>query len=180
MNTIDKQSIEKAYELYRSRKLYGFEIGTLNGLLQIHKALFENLYDFAGTIRRQNISKGRFRFASAIYLDSALKKIEEMPEASFEQIIDKYVEMNIAHPFMEGNGRAMRIWLDVMLRKRLGKMVEWASIRKDEYMQAMERSPINSLELKVLIENNLSDNINDMSFIFKGIEQSYYYEGYEK
>jgi cell filamentation protein len=138
------------------------------------------LYDFAGTIRTVNISKGGFRFANALYLNEILVKIEQMPEDTFEQIISKYVEMNIAHPFMEGNGRTMRIWLDLILKKRLQRVVNWQFVDKTLYLQAMERSPINDLELRTLLQNHLTDKINDREVILKGIQQSYYYEGYEK
>ena len=147
---------------------------------QIHKYIFDGLYDFAGEIRDKNISKGNFRFANAIYLKEALAKIEQMPEGNFEEIIAKYVEMNIAHPFMEGNGRATRIWLDMILKKNLGKVVNWQNVDKDLYLQAMERSPINDLELRFLLKENLTSDVDNRDIIFKGIEQSYYYEGYEK
>jgi cell filamentation protein len=142
--------------------------------------LFEGLYDFAGKIRTVNISKGGFRFATALYLKEILIKIEQMPETSFEEIVAKYVEMNIAHPFLEGNGRSMRIWLDMILKKQLLNVVNWQFIDKTLYLQSMERSPINDLELKTLLIGNLSDDIDNREIIFKGIEQSYYYEGYEK
>jgi cell filamentation protein len=173
-------SFENAKKLFESGAVNNIEIGTTKGLQAIHKALFDGLYDFAGLIRTQNIAKGGFRFANALYLNEALAAIEKMPENTFEQIIAKYVEMNVAHPFMEGNGRSTRIWLDLILKKRLGKVVQWANIDKILYLQAMERSPINDLELRYLIQPNLTDKINDRDVIFKGIEQSYYYEGYEK
>lgn len=147
---------------------------------EIHKALFDGLYDFAGQIRDKNISKGGFRFANSMYLKEVLAAVEKMPENTFEEIIAKYVEMNVAHPFLEGNGRCTRIWLDMMLKKHLGKVVEWAKIDKEQYLQAMERSPINDLELRFLILPNLTDRVDDREMIFKGIERSYYYEGYEK
>ena len=147
---------------------------------QIHKYIFDGLYDFAGKVRDKNISKGNFRFANAIYLKEALAKIEQMPEGNFEEIIAKYVEMNIAHPFMEGNGRATRIWLDMILKKNLGKVVNWQNVDKDLYLQAMERSPINDLELRFLLKENLTSDVDNRDVIFKGIEQSYYYEGYKK
>ncbi len=149
------------------------------GLCAIHRALFGGLYDFAGQVRTLNIAKGNFRFANALYLNEALAAIERMPETTYEQIIAKYVEMNVAHPFMEGNGRATRIWLDMILKKRLGRVVDWKQIDKDKYLQAMERSPINDLELRVLLQPALTDRVNDREIIFKGITQSYYYEGYE-
>ena len=147
---------------------------------EIHKALFDGLYDFAEQIRDKNISKGGFRFANSMYLKEVLAAVEKMPENTFEEIIAKYVEMNVAHPFLEGNGRCTRIWLDMMLKKHLGKVVEWAKIDKEQYLQAMERSPINDLELRFLIQPNLTDRVDDREMIFKGIERSYYYEGYEK
>lgn len=176
---IDKQSIEKAKKLFDSKDVYSFEVGTVAGLQAIHHALFDGLYDFAGEIRKLNISKGGFRFANSLYLIPALEAIEKMPEDTFEQIIAKYVEMNIAHPFMEGNGRATRIWLDMMLRHSLRKVVDWRKISKEDYMSAMERSPVNDLELRFLIQSALSADTDDLDVIFHGIEQSYYYEGYE-
>lgn len=180
MKDIDKLSIEKAYQLFETGSIEKIEVGTTRGLQEIHKYIFEGLYDFAGEIRSQNISKGGFRFANALYLKEILVKIEEMPEQSFEDIIAKYVEMNIAHPFMEGNGRTMRIWLDMLLKTRLKKLVNWQNADKTLYLQAMERSPINDLELRTLLFQNLTDQIDDRKIIFKGIEQSYYYEGYKK
>lgn len=180
MKNIDKKSIEKAYNLFETGDIEKIETGTNKGLQQIHKYLFDGLYDFAGKIRTKNISKGGFRFATALYLTEVLYKVEQMPENTFEEIIAKYVEMNIAHPFMEGNGRAMRIWLDMILKKRLKKVVNWQFVDKTLYLQAMERSPINDLELRTLLLANLTDDINNREIIFKGIEQSYYYEGYEK
>ena len=178
MKNIDKLSIEKAYLLFDSKEIDNFEVGTLKGLKQIHKFLFDGLYDFAGEIRTLNISKGNFRFANSLYLKEILDKIETMNENTFEEIIAKYVEMNIAHPFMEGNGRTMRIWLDMMLKKNLKKVVNWQFIDKELYVQSMERSPINDLELRFLLSANLTDKVDDREVIFKGIEQSYYYEGY--
>ncbi len=180
MQHIDKQSLENAYRLFDSGDIKNIEVGTVKGLQQIHLYLFDGLYEFAGQIREQNISKGNFRFANSLYLKDILPKIESMSEDSFEKIIEKYVEMNIAHPFMEGNGRSMRIWLDMILKKRLQKVVNWQFVSKDAYLQAMERSPINDLELRVLLGANLSDDIHNREIIFKGIEQSYYYEGYKK
>ena len=156
------------------------EIGTTKGLQQIHKYIFDGLYDFAGKIRDKNISKGGFRFANALYLNEILPKIEQMPENTFEEIIAKYVEMNIAHPFMEGNGRTMRIWLDLILKKRLNKVINWQFVDKTLYLQAMERSPINDLEIRFLLKENLTSETENREIIFKGIEQSYYYEGYKK
>ena len=178
MNTqeIDVQSLQKAYKLFESGAIEQIEVGTTKGLCEIHRYLFEGLYDFAGKIRQLNISKGGFRFANAMFLHVILPVIDQMPENTFEEIVAKYVEMNIAHPFMEGNGRATRIWLDLILKKRLGKVVNWQLIDKAPYLQAMERSPINDLELRFLLQPALTDKVNDREVIFKGIEQSYYYE----
>ncbi|WP_446184386.1 protein adenylyltransferase Fic [Epilithonimonas lactis] len=180
MKNIDKNSLENAYRLFESGAIEKLEIGTTKGLQDIHQYLFGGLYDFAGKIRTQNISKGGFRFATALYLNEILAKIEQMPENTFEEIIAKYVEMNIAHPFMEGNGRTMRIWLDMILKSNLKKVVNWQFVDKTLYLQSMERSPINDLELRTLLKENLTDEVENREIIFKGIEQSYYYEGYEK
>lgn len=180
MREIDDISLQKARKLFDSGDIATCEVGTLKGLQQIHKYIFDGLYDFAGIVRTKNISKGNFRFANSMYLPEVLAKIEKMSESTFEEIIAKYVEMNIAHPFMEGNGRSTRIWLDMILKKNLGKVVNWQNVDKDLYLQAMERSPINDLELRFLLKENLTDSVNDREVIFKGIEQSYYYEGYEK
>lgn len=177
---IDRQSIDKAKEIFSSSKIYEIEVGTIAGLQAIHRALFDGLYPFAGEIRKLNISKGGFRFANSLYLIPALEAIEKMPETTFDEIIAKYVEMNIAHPFMEGNGRATRIWLDMMLRRSLQKVVDWRQITREAYLQAMERSPINDLELRFLLQNALTAETNDRDVIFHGLDQSYYYEGYEQ
>ncbi|RZJ71722.1 protein adenylyltransferase Fic [Flavobacterium sp.] len=180
MKNIDKSCLENAYRLFESNEIDNIEIGTIKGLQEIQRYLFDGLYDFAGKIRKLNISKGGFRFANSLYLDEILVKIEQMPETNFREIIAKYVEMNIAHPFMEGNGRSMRIWLDMILKSRIQKLVNWQFVDKTLYLQSMERSPINDLELRTLLEENLTSEINNREIIFKGIEQSYYYEGYEK
>ena len=175
MNKIDEKSLENAKKLFSSPVIDSIEVGTVKGLQQIHKYLFDGLYDFAGQIRKQNISKGNFRFANSLYLEDILKKIETMEETTLDDIINKYVEMNIAHPFLEGNGRATRIWLDLILKKRLNRIVNWINIDKNLYLQAMERSPINTLEIKTLIENNMTDDFS-LENLFKGIKASYYYE----
>ena len=180
MRNIDKKSLENAYRLFDTDDIAKIEIGTTKGLQQIHRYLFDKLFDYAGEIRTKNISKGSFRFANSLYLNEILVKIEQMPENSFEEIIEKYVEMNIAHPFMDGNGRAIRIWLDMILKAKLKKVVNWQFVDKELYLQAMERSPVNDLEIRTLLQANLTDEINNREIIFKGIEQSYYYEGYKK
>ena len=180
MKQIDEKSLQKAFQLFESGDIERMEIGTTKGLQQIHKYIFGGLYDFAGKIRDKNISKGGFRFVNTLYLNEILPKIEQMPENTFEEIIAKYVEMNIAHPFMEGNGRTMRIWLDLILKKHLNKVINWQLVDKTLYLQAMERSPINDLEIRFLLKENLTSETENREIIFKGIEQSYYYEGYKK
>ena len=180
MKQIDEKSLQKAFQLFESGDIEQMEIGSTKGLQQIHKYIFGGLYDFAGKIRDKNISKGGYRFANALYLNEILPKIEQMPENTFEEIIAKYVEMNIAHPFMEGNGRTMRIWLDLILKKRLNKVINWQFVDKTLYLQAMERSPINDLEIRFLLKENLTSETENREIIFRGIEQSYYYEGYKK
>ncbi len=181
MNTreIDAKSLENAKRLYTSGAIDAIEVGTVKGLQAIHRALFGGLYDFAGEIRTMNIAKGNFRFANSLYLKEVLAAVEKMPENTFEEFVAKYVEMNVAHPFMEGNGRSTRIWLDMILKKRLQRVVEWGKIDKQQYLQAMERSAVNDLELRFLLLPNLTAAVDDREVIFKGIEQSYFYEGFE-
>ena len=174
----EKTSKIKAIKLYESGELEMQEIGTFSGLASIHKYLFEDIYDFAGKIREVNISKGNFRFASIMYLEEALKQIDSMPQSNFNEIIDKYIEMNIAHPFREGNGRSTRIWLDLILKKEIGKVIDWSKVEKQDYLLAMERSPIKNTEIKYLLSNALTDKINDRDVYMKGIDASYSYEGY--
>ncbi len=176
MQNIDEISKQRAVKLFDSIELSSFEVGTTKGLQQIHEYLFGGLYDFAGKIRSKNISKGGFTFASAIYLEGALSEVEKLPETTFEEIVRKYVEMNIAHPFMEGNGRSTRIWLDLILKKSLKQCVDWQKIDKNDYFNAMERSPVNDLELRELLRGALTDKISDREVFMKGIKQSYYYE----
>ena len=173
---IDRLSKENAYRLYDSGDIHRLEVGTTKGLQDIHRYLFQGLYDFAGEIRELNISKGHFLFANALYLKPALSAVEKMPESTFEQIIEKYIEMNIIHPFLEGNGRSTRIWLDLIFKKNLKKVVDWRKVDKKLYLQAMERSSVNDLELRFLLQNALTDRIDDREIFLKGIEQSYYYE----
>ncbi len=167
-----------AKELFDSGKLDELTPGTLECLKIIHKALFGKIYSFAGEIRKENIAKGNFRFASALYLEESIKKIEVMPQDEFDEIIEKYVEMNVAHPFREGNGRSTRIWLDMILKKEIGKVIDWSKVNKEEYLLAMERSPIKDTEIKILLENALTDKVNDRKVYMKGIDVSYQYEGY--
>ncbi len=174
--TVDAKSKTKAYALFESSLLDSIEVGTVNGLKQIHGYLFGGLYDFAGKIRTVNISKGGFKFAASEFLPETLDQIEKMSEETFDQIIDKYVEMNVAHPFREGNGRTTRIWLDLILKRSLKKCVDWSQINKKEYLAAMERSVMDSTKIKQLIQNALTDKINDREMFMKGIDYSYYYE----
>ena len=174
--TIDGKSKQKAYSLFESSFIDSIEVGTTKGLQQIHAYLFGGLYDFAGQIRQKNISKGGFQFAMARYLDATLQRIEQMPESSFDEIVDKYVEMNMAHPFMEGNGRSIRIWLDMMLKKRLKKCVDWSKIGKKEYLDAMVKTATNSAAIRNLLKNALTGKINSREIYMKGIDYSYYYE----
>ena len=168
----------KALKLFESGKLNLFEVGTFAGLAQIHKYLFEDVYEFAGKIRTENISKSNFRFASVMYLEEALKQIDKMPQSNFDEIIEKYIEMNIAHPFREGNGRSTRIWLNMILKKEIGKVIDWSKVNKEDYLLAMERSPIKNIEIKFLLRDALTDKINDREVYMKGIDASYKYEGY--
>ena len=174
----EKISKEKALKLFETGLLTKYPIGSFESLREIHKFLFEDIYDFAGKVRIVNISKGNFRFAPVMYLESAIKTIEKMPQSTFDEIIEKYVEMNVAHPFREGNGRSTRIWLDTILKKELGKVVDWSLLDKDDYLLAMERSPIKDVEIKILLKNALTDRINDRLVYMKGIDASYHYEGY--
>ena len=178
-NPIDEESRARAYELYENGLLDTIDVGTINGLQQIHSFLFDGLYSFAGEIRNKNISKGGFAFANCMYLSDILKNIEKMPEDNFNSIIEKYVEMNIAHPFMEGNGRSTRIWLDLILKKRISMVIDWSKIGKKEYLEAMEKSPIDINPIRNLLLNALTSNINDRETFMKGIDYSYYYEEIE-
>ena len=168
----------KALEFFDTNKINEFEVGTTKGLCDIHKYLFSDVYEFAGKIRDVNLAKGNFRFAPAMYLEEALKKIDDMSEDNFDDIIKKYIEMNIAHPFREGNGRSTRIWLDMILKKELGQVIDWSKINREEYLLAMERSPIKDTEINLLLKNALTDKINDREVYMKGIDTSYRYEGY--
>jgi cell filamentation protein len=179
LNRVEERvSKEKAKRLYDSGDIDRIEVGTFKGLSYIHNYLFEDIYEFAGKVRSQNISKGNFRFAPVMYLEIALEHIDKMPQRNLDEIVAKYVEMNIAHPFREGNGRATRIWLDLILKKELKRVVDWNLINKEDYLSAMERSPVKDLEIKYLISNALTDKINDREIFMKGIDISYYYEGY--
>lgn len=176
--TEEKISKQKAKELYDSGYIDKIEIGTFKGLATIHKYLFEDIYYFAGKIRNVNIAKNNFRFAPLMYLDVSLKNIDKMPQDTYEHIIEKYVEMNVAHPFREGNGRSMRIWLDLILKKEIKKVIDWNKIDKEEYLSAMERSVIKDTEIKELLKTGLTNKINDRLIFMKGIDISYYYEGH--
>ena len=170
----------KARRLYDERVIDTFEVGTYAGLQAIHRWLFEDIYDFAGETRKLNMAKGGFRFASALYLEDALRQISAMPQETFEQIIAKYVEMNIAHPFLEGNGRSTRIWLDAMLKKALGKVVDWSRVDREDYLLAMERSPVKDTEIRLLLKDALTDQVDDRTVFMHSIDASYGYEGYSQ
>lgn len=174
----ERISKKKAMEMFETGFLNQLLPGTFESLSEIHKYLFGEIYDFAGVIRTVNISKGNFRFAPVMYLKEAIKNIEKMPQSTFDEIIEKYVEMNVAHPFREGNGRSTRIWLDLILKKELGYVIDWSQVDKEDYLLAMERSPIKDIEIKYLLKNALTDRINDREMYIKGIDHSYYYEGY--
>lgn len=174
----EKISKKKALELFEKKLLDTFEVGTFDGLKKIHDYLFNDIYGFAGEQRTVNIAKGNFRFAPVMYLEAALKNIDNMPQSTFDEIIEKYVEMNVAHPFREGNGRSTRIWLDCILKKELGHVIDWSKVDKEDYLLAMERSPIKDIEIKVLLKAALTDKIDDRLVYMKGIDASYHYEGY--
>lgn len=174
----ERISKKKALELFENGTLDSLDAGKFSSLKAIHKTLFEDIYDFAGEIRTVNIAKGGFRFAPLMYLEVALENIDKMPQSTFDEIIEKYVEMNIAHPFREGNGRATRIWLDCVLKKEIGKVVDWSLVDKEDYLLAMERSPVKDIEIKHILKIALTDKINDREMFMKGIDHSYYYEDY--
>ncbi len=174
----EKISKKKAMELFEKGLLNQLEAGKFSALKAIHKYLFEDIYDFAGKIRTVNISKGNFRFAPLIYLEAALQNIDKMPQSTFDEIIEKYVEMNIAHPFREGNGRSTRIWLDLILKTEIGQVVDWSKVDKEDYLLAMERSPVKDIEIKHLLKNALTSEVDSREIFMKGIDHSYYYEGY--
>lgn len=176
----ERLSKKRALELFESGMLHKLEPGTFKTLQVIHKQLFMDIYDFAGKVRSVNIAKGGFRFVPAMYLLDALKQIERMPQSTFDEIIEKYVEMNVAHPFREGNGRSTRIWLDLILKKELQLVIDWSKVNKEDYLSAMERSPIKDLEIKFLLQNALTEHIDDREVYMKGIDASYMYEGYEE
>ena len=175
----ERISKKKAVWLFESGTLDKLPVGTFASLKAIHKALFEDIYDFAGELRTVNLAKGNFRFAPLMYLEAALANIEKMPQGTFNEIIEKYVEMNVAHPFREGNGRSMRIWLDLMLKNGIAQVVDWSKVDKEDYLLAMERSPVKDLEIKVLLHKALTEQINDRQVYMKGIDASYHYEGYQ-
>ena len=174
----EKLSKKRALELFDNKILDKLDAGTFKSLQEIHRYLFQDIYDFAGSIRTVNISKGNFRFAPLMYLDISLKNIDNMPQSNFDEIIEKYVEMNIAHPFREGNGRSMRIWLDCILKSSLSKVVDWSMVDKNDYLLAMERSPVKDIEIKYILKYALTDDISNRTVYIKGIDHSYYYEGY--
>ena len=174
----EKVSKLKALKLFDTNETSNIKVGTFEGLSKIHKFLFEDIYSFAGKIRKENIAKGNFRFASCMYLEDVLKKIDDRPQTNFDDIVKKYGEMNIAHPFREGNGRSTRIWLDMILKKELNKVVDWSKVDKEDYLLAMERSPVKDTEIKLLLQNALTDKVNDRLVFMKGIDTSYQYEGY--
>lgn len=174
----ERISKKRAITLFDSGDLNNLEAGTFESLAQIHKYLFDSIYDFAGQIRTVNLAKGNFRFAPVMYLEASLQNIEKMPQSTFDEIIEKYVEMNIAHPFREGNGRSTRIWLDLILKKELGQVVDWSLVDKEDYLSAMERSPIKDIEIKYVLKQALTDKVDDREVYMKGIDHSYYYEGY--
>ncbi len=174
----ERISKKKALELFENGILDTLEPGTFSALKAIHKYLFEDIYDFAGEIRTVNLAKGNFRFAPLMYLDAALENIDKMPQSTFDEIIEKYVEMNIAHPFREGNGRSTRIWLDLLLKAEMGKIIDWSHVDKEDYLMAMERSPIKDIEIKYLLKSALTDDVQSREVYMKGIDHSYYYEGY--
>lgn len=176
MNREELASKKRAVELFESGKIGEFEVGTTRGLRQIHRFLFQDIFDFAGEIREVDLAKGNFRFAPVMYLANTLATIDSLPEGTFEEIVKKYVEMNVAHPFREGNGRATRIWLDLILKKQLKKCVDWAKISKEDYLSAMERSPVNDLEIRTLLREALTDQIDDREVYMRGIQSSYAYE----
>lgn len=175
----ERISKKKALELFEKNILDTFPSGKFSTLQIIHKYLFEEIYDFAGKIRTLNIAKGNFRFVPIIYLESALKNIDTMPQSNFDEIIEKYIEMNVAHPFREGNGRSMRIWLDHILKTEINNVIDWSKVDKQDYLLAMERSPIKDTEIKLILKNALTDKVNDRTIFIKGIDYSYYYEGYK-
>lgn len=174
----ERISKKRALELFERGLLDAMEPGTYRTLQKIHEYLFRDIYEFAGKTRTVNLAKGNFRFAPVMYLDAALSNIEKMPQSDFDEIVEKYVEMNVAHPFREGNGRSTRIWLDLILKKELGLVIDWSQVEKEDYLMAMERSPVKDIEIKVILKAALTDKINDREVYMKGIDHSYYYEGY--